>query len=118
MKYYLIKFHDNWADEMDIDGFAIISEKLWDLVVKITAIVKNEPYSLGFGTNQCIDYRSIADLMTRFEVCEPLDSDIKVIKSLFPGRFGHFPLNQLLECLFEDFPELEEFSEDWIWGEL
>jgi hypothetical protein len=60
MKYYLVKYEDNYADEFDIQGFRIFTEvelKAFKTLVK-TAKYPQEVY---FGTNESISYDSFTD---------------------------------------------------------
>ena len=57
--YYLVKYSDNWADEMDIDGFALLTEELYDefisMVNKICDLLRDgETFEYYIGTNKFI----------------------------------------------------------------
>ena len=64
MQYYLVKFNDYWADEMDINSLAIIDEtkkeKLFNQFRKY-ADKETNYYLFYFGTNEFNEY-SFSDL--------------------------------------------------------
>lgn len=54
MSKLLVKFKDNWADEMDIEGFFVTTREDWEN--RVTLLKDNFPYGLtyGIGTNEDI----------------------------------------------------------------
>jgi hypothetical protein len=53
-QWYIVKYADNWADEMDIQGFMVIPEK------ELKQWKKRIPsrFTFGLGTNESIEYQS------------------------------------------------------------
>ena len=59
-KFYLLKFRDNWADEMDVSGFVVYDEdeyKAW-----LDKIPEGE-FTYGIGTNEEIEYSSKGEFL-------------------------------------------------------
>lgn len=85
MKYYLYRFSDNWADEMDLEGFAILTE-----LEKKTALasIKKEfrnGGSIDFGTNEDNEYDSLEDVMACITFKTITSSEYYTIKKVFGG---------------------------------
>ena len=60
---WLVKLTDNWADEMDIEGFSIMSTgqfTLWAKTVEEVAkkIDEGRSFEWYFGTNEWIDWKN------------------------------------------------------------
>ncbi len=95
MKYYLGFWKSNWADEMDVEGFKVLNEEEYKLIVsqiekfknKYKGVSEDEDYEVFFriGSNEDMCYDSKDDLISEisFEEIskEEYDSYIK--------RFGH-----------------------------
>jgi hypothetical protein len=65
-KYVLVKYCDNYADEMDIYGFIALLEEEWKAYkTKLKKIYGTKTYTHSFGTNEQIDYRNINELFDR-----------------------------------------------------
>lgn len=64
-KFYLLKFRDNWADEMDVSGFVVYDEdeyKAW------LDKIPNRKFSYGIGTNEEIEYSSKGEFLNSVAV--------------------------------------------------
>jgi len=90
----LIKFEGNWADEMDIYGFTIMTVKQWEYK-------KNEirhtplPIEVCFGTNESEEYETHEEYLRNFKVIEITKAEVKVLKKLFLfnlSDYGNFSL--------------------------
>ena len=125
-KKLLIKWSDNWADEMDLEGFHIMSEKAWLAFLKLLddtiEIYKKHSdnlfqcFDFCVGTNEEITYKSKEDFLKSF-VIEEIDEEAeRIIKNNFgPSPYGFFPLEQLFEMITED--SMEEDIE-WLSKEI
>ena len=96
---WLVKFTDNWADEMDIEGFTIMSSADFVEWAKLVEDVANKidsgcPYTYWLGTNEYVDYDSGKDFKACFD-CDVIDNEqTAIIKSFLMGgchKFGFFP---------------------------
>lgn len=84
--HYLVKFQDNWADEMDIAGFYIYEKTTWDeLKTNIENIKTKMVFSIG--TNEEINYDSGEELLNSLEVIEITSRQYNTIVKLFPDAY-------------------------------
>jgi len=98
----LIKFDENWADEMDVSGFKLFkSEQDWQKAIKEfkdeREIEDDEDccFSIYFGTNEENEYESFSEFLNCFEVTTVSDAEVSVLEKLFPKidyGYGHFPI--------------------------
>jgi hypothetical protein len=92
----LVTFHDNWADEMDIEGYRIFSEDDWKNYRKYAKkeFEENGEYTYYVGTNEDINYNSYEDFMGNFEVKTISKEQVDVLEKLeLDGGMGFFPEN-------------------------
>lgn len=127
-KKLLIKWSDNWADEMDLNGFHIMSEKAWleflkllDNAIEIYAKHSDDlfkVFNFCVGTNEEITYKSKEDFLNSFEIDEIDENAEQVIKDNFkPLPYGFFPLEQLFEMISEEL-ELADEEIQWLAKEI
>ena len=107
---WLVKFYDNWADKMDIEGFSIMSTgqfTQWAKTVEEVAkkIDKGRSFEWYFGTNEWINWDSGKDFKEAFS-CEVItDEEANILKYLLLEEFdkyGIFPSGQDLVYFLED----------------
>ena len=107
---WLVKLTDNWADEMDIEGFSIMSTgqfTLWAKTVEEVAkkIDEDRSFEWYFGTNEWINWDSGKDFKEAFS-CEVItDEEANILKHLLLEEFdkyGIFPSGQDLVYFLED----------------
>ena len=125
MKTYLIQYHDNWADEMDINGFAILSEKAWNFFLTALDAAGEEffdDFEIGVGSNESIPYANKERLLEVFKVIDISEQDANVIRVNFNLPYGEFPVDQIMEgiaCAKDDSMEFDDSEdEQWFWDEL
>jgi hypothetical protein len=73
MSHILVKYHDNWADEMNLTGFAVMTVKDWKAIqeeVKTFFQKKKCGWTFGVGTNEDIEYENYADWRQTFTQAE------------------------------------------------
>lgn len=56
MRHILVKYCSNWADEFDIQGFAIMNEEEYIQWIEDFRKAKETDYEWYFGTNEYISY--------------------------------------------------------------
>lgn len=63
-KFYILRYADNWADEMDLDGFFLMTEAQKQRLDKSLELLECVNFYLEFtvGTNQEIEYDSVGDI--------------------------------------------------------
>ena len=107
---WLVKFADNWADEMDVEGFAVLETKdFMGYIQLIEAVAKKIDSGAIFewyiGTNEWIDYcegRKFKDAFS-FEVIN--DEHGETLKTfLLEGfdSYGLFPSGVDMNYFLED----------------
>ena len=93
MKYVLVSFSDNWADEFDISGFRIMPKKEWDDYVTNVKAIKFWPQGMYFGTNEGIEYDNSKDYLNSFDA-KSITAAEKATIEKFLGKsiygYGHF----------------------------
>lgn len=88
--YVLVKFDDNWADEMDLSGFRVMGAEdyeEWQKALKLLTF----PYEPYFGTNENTCYADMIDFQRTLDTQTISDEDAAVIINLFGKKYGHFP---------------------------
>ena len=98
----LVKFDDNWADEVDVSGFKIFDNlEAWNKALiefKIEQEIEedDECFDVYCGTNECIEYDSFGDFLNNFEIIEINKDTAEVFGAMFPEAksygYGHFPV--------------------------
>jgi len=110
MNKVLVTFTDNWADEMDVVGFSILTKEQWEYK-KLELQHTEFPQEVGFGTNESNEYESAEEFLSRFKV-QPISDETEItLKQLFgPYDFGTIPFieGEAEESFYEengDFPD-------------
>lgn len=98
MKQYLVKWNDNWADEMDLEGWVIMNQDELDEWKK--RLQKPGRVYLCFGTNEDNEYESGQEILDCCEITEISDSDAEVLNRLIGGAYG-----------FTDFADAETYDD-------
>ena len=107
---WLVKFADNWTDEMDIEGFSIMSTgqfTQWARTVEEVAKKIDEGHSFKwyFGTNEWIDWETGKEFKEAFS-CEVItDEEADVLKRLLLedfDKYGTFPSGQDMAYFLEN----------------
>jgi len=99
-KYYLIKFRDNWSDEMNIYGFSVMTSEEWS---KYSNTLKNHKNRFNYyiGTNEDVEYRNGNELLRRMNPKEINLNEYNFLKENFKSydgiKFGFFPNLEILE---------------------
>lgn len=90
-KQVLVLFEDNWADEMDIYGFSIMTEDQWNYrVLELKAI--EYPIEVPFGTNESNEYYSAEEMLECYTVKEITDEEAEIIRRLLSDDYGRFSI--------------------------
>jgi len=91
-KKILLIFKDDWADEMDVEGFDILSKEHWEYK-KIEIKATEFPRDVAFGSNQHLEYDDAEEYLKCFQVHEISDEEEKIIRKYFGiYHFGMIPL--------------------------
>lgn len=105
---YLVRFEENWADEMDIYGFAIFTTEEYNnwcnALSRLREAMKHAVFTYSFGTNEEQEYEDFEEFLNCFTA--------KIIPAehaeMFRGAFdtdeyyGQFPTIDTLNYYIED----------------
>ena len=84
----LIKFEDNWADEFNVEAFAVKDyqeiEKLFALAKIYFDLFPGQELEIGFGTNEELTFRDYEDYRSKFTVTDLTESEVEVFREHFP----------------------------------
>lgn len=126
-KMLLIKFHNNYADEFDVDGFFVWPQSKWEehktLATKyFEKVAKAAPpeenayrrsrggeVEVYFGTNEQIIFSGIKDYLDSFKTTELTESEAKVLSKHFKGWRNHARFGKVL-MLEDQLSEMGEFD--------
>lgn len=113
--FYYVHYIDNWADEMELEGFALMDEKEYEhYVATVNAIIADIESGLPFvyrvGSNEEIEYNNINGFLGAFEVSEfeEYPEGIEMVFGKKFPEFGFFPYGQMLDTLWNRANGLEE----------
>jgi hypothetical protein len=99
----LVQFSDNWADEIDIEGGKVMTEKECKLyMAAVKKAFKNAEGSVDFviGTNEWIEYSNIYSFKDTLTIRHITPEEYAVLKAFHLDDYGHFP-----EHCFEEYYE-------------
>jgi hypothetical protein len=102
-KVYLVRFKDNWDDEMDIDGHVVLTGKDKDYLLKsIEKLTNRGELLISIGTNEDLRYDDGSDLLEcfTFKVLDDVDLVTLVKLDLLSCGFAESIINQI--CEYED----------------
>lgn len=89
MKYYLVKYEDNYANEFDVHGFKVFTEEeLVDYKKEIYS--KSFPIDIHFGNNEFVLYTDADDYFEFIEQTEISKVEYEFLSTAFGGSFGTF----------------------------
>lgn len=105
----LIKFETNWADEMDIYGFCIMTAEEWEYKKKEIKHC-SFPEEVYFGTNEYNIYETPEEFLNEFKETEITDFEVQLIDKLFTNDYGRFPLMEgsASEEFYEEYGDCPE----------
>lgn len=113
--FYYVHYVDNWADEMELEGFALMDEKEYEhYTATVNAIIADIESGLPFiyqvGSNEEIEYNNVDNFLSAFEVSEfeEYPEGIEIVYGKKFPEFGFFPYGQMLDTLWDRANGLEE----------
>ena len=113
--FYFVRYTDSWADEMTVEGFSIMDEKVYErYVVALNAIITDmecgQPFIYYVGSNEEIEYDNVDDFLSAFETSEfeEYPEGIEMVFGKKFPEFGFFPYGQMLDTLWDRANGLEE----------
>lgn len=107
MNRYLLTYSDNWADEMDIDGHVVLTEREYREFKK--SLEQCDGFCFCIGTNEDIDYDDGSDAEDVISVQKITEEEYKVLENLglLSAGFAEDFIEQLMQSV-EDGDEEED----------
>ena len=119
--FYCVHYTDSWADEMTVEGFALMDEKEYErYVVTVNAIITDmecgQPFIYQVGFNEEIEYNNADDFLSAFETSEfeEYPEGIEMVFGKKFPEFGFFPYGQMLDALWDRANGLEVGNKELI----
>lgn len=119
--FYCVRYTDNWADEMTVEGFSIMDEKEYErYVVTVNAIITDmecgQPFIYQVGSNEEIEYNNADNFLSAFETSEfeEYPEGIEMVFGKKFPEFGFFPYGQMLDTLWDRANGLEVGNKELI----
>lgn len=110
MRYLLITFNDNWADEMDIVLYerVALNEDEYNDFMRVCEKARNLKNSAGkgFGSNEWNEYENGADFMSAHDIKEITEDQYNFLKEIGIGD------DYLLGPIYEYVEECEKEEEE------
>lgn len=114
-KILLVKSIKNWADEMNLGGFAIFTENHWNKhldLVKKGFSDKDWDGRLGIGSNQELYFKSLADYKKQFKIVELTKLEMNSLIKQFSIKINDGADSKSWE--YSHFGVFTAYSEDYI----
>lgn len=107
-EHYLVKFEENWADEMDVYSFAVFTAKEYrnwrNVMDRLEVAMDSAVLTYSFGTNEEQDYEDFKEFVECFSVKPITKAQADTIRDLFgtDTYYGGFPGIDTLNYYLED----------------
>jgi hypothetical protein len=103
-EYVIVFFEDNWADEMDINGFCVMSKKEYDKMIdEINGINFENELEVYIGTNESIEYTDAQSVLRCLKTKPVTKEEYDVLKKFFKQSyskyigFGEWVVDRIIE---------------------
>lgn len=116
--FYLVRFDENWSDEMDVCGFALFTASEFaewnNTMIHLRELMEaGASFDYFFGTNEYNNYHSFQEFFSCFS-SEPIS--IEAVETMrktlgIKTYYGFFPGTEDLNCYIEDMARYEEEAE-------
>lgn len=100
----LVQWNSNWADEMDVEGFQILTDREWE-TIRHSILQRKNSFEIYVGTNEDIEYSNGEELLEEITVTPLTLEEAATIEKFFGDYGGH--------TAFLDNIEDEDDDEDW-----
>jgi hypothetical protein len=100
-KFFLMKYSDNWGDEMDIEGTFVVSESDKNTFQLALKGMKNEVVEVSFyiGSNEEMIYDEIEDFIASITFIEITPEDVATLIRLDMVSTGY--AEQVFDLVFD-----------------
>lgn len=89
MKYLIVEFSRDWADEFSMEGFETLTSDEWEALQK--RILSQGEINYSFGTNEGWEEENPKDFLSSYSTKEISLEQYNILKELFPKGNGLFP---------------------------
>lgn len=97
----LVIYEDNWADELDVEGFRVFFDHEWMQILNGLNDPERYPETYCFGSNEEIEYESPIQILATLEAKDISNEEYEMLCNLFNNglpvykderpAFGYFP---------------------------
>ena len=100
-KYYICKYDSNYADEFDLEGFSLFTEKEYKEYFNTIPKLDFYDKDIYFGTNECQNFSNVDELNNDLDWYELTKKEYKSVKNLLGKEYGTLTPRNILDNLFE-----------------
>lgn len=102
MQYYVLDTSYNWADEMDLDHYTIVSEKeLKDYRKELSKVPDDYEYSTYIGTNE-EQYFTKDDMEGMLDTAKPISEPEMKVLQRYVSHCNEDPICDFLQAYYEE----------------
>jgi len=121
MRYFLLRYSDDWADEFDIDAALAVNESTYNLYMKnkedCATNFADKEISFYFGSNEEMEYHTAAQFLERLEEREITQQEYETLVKLnmdYTGFTSVFWI--ILDKEYIPFEDQDDDEDDGIWS--
>jgi hypothetical protein len=107
--YYLVKSYFDWADEMDLTGFAVLSE-VNKIAIETALAEYEDEIVFSVGTNEEVVFDNGLELLSCLVFTEITDEKAELLHGMFNEYSDIDETEMVIEYLLDLAPEAEEES--------
>jgi hypothetical protein len=112
MKKYLVIFNDLYNDEVEVNGFMVMTEKEVDYYEDLVYTISWD-FQVDFNDIQ-LTYNSGEDLLSKIDFKEISNEQYKMFEKLFENGFGYVVKLETIETIADgEDVEYEDLDEDF-----
>jgi hypothetical protein len=111
----LVKFKCDWADEANIEGFALFEIREWEYMIKEMEAIEY-PTEWWWGTNESVVFESSDDIANCCDVSVLNSDQVNFLEDKFIryGEYGKVPFGSLQGNAPESFYEENGILDDYM----
>lgn len=90
----LIKYDGSWADEIDLQGFLVMTREEWKTHLTLVKRFHGETeFEIYIGTNENITFTGFEDYKDSFEVKNLTDEEATILRKFFKSKMSYWDPN-------------------------
>jgi hypothetical protein len=87
----LVKYDGNWADEIDLQGFIVMTDAEWKDYKKVIQHLHSESeFTVGIGTNEDVTFANADDYFDSFEVKKLTAEESATLRKFFKSTISFY----------------------------